>query len=95
MMASSVNITGPPFPVTVQANTPFNLQRDFDLMDSMQSNMSMNPVMTSMMNQAAPGSNMLDEMDHMIGQVISADPANKSIQDVVRAGHAFDDDRCG
>jgi len=80
MMASSVNITGSPFPVAVQANTPFNLQMDFDLMDSMQSNMSMNPVMTSMMNQAAPGSNMLDEMDDMIGQVASVDTSNNQFK---------------
>ena len=80
MMASSVNITSSPFPLAVQANTPFNLQMDFDLMDSMQSNMSMNPVMTSMMNQAAPGSNMLDEMDDMLGQVASVDASNNQFK---------------
>jgi hypothetical protein len=80
MMASSVNITGSPFPLTVQANTPFNLQMDFDLMDSMQSNMGMNPVMTSMMQQAGPGSNMLDEMDDMIGQVASVDASNNQFK---------------
>lgn len=76
MMASTVNITGPPFPLTVQANTPFSLQMDFDLMDSMQSNMSMNPTMTSMMQQTGPGSSMLDEMDDMIGQLSSVDASN-------------------
>ncbi len=80
MMASSVNITSSPFPLTVQANTPFNLQMDFDLMDSMQSNMSMNPVMTSMMQLAGPGSNMLDEMDDMIGQVTSVDAPNNQFK---------------
>ncbi len=80
MMASSVNITGSPFPLTVLANTPLNLQMDFDLMNSMQSNMGMNPVMTSMMNQATPGSNMLDEMDDMIGQVTSVDTANNQFK---------------
>ncbi len=80
MMASSVTISGAPFPLTVQANTPFNLQMDFDLMDSMQSNMSMNPVMTSMMQLAGPGSNMLDEMDDMIGQVTSVDTANSQFK---------------
>jgi hypothetical protein len=80
MMASSVNITGSPFPLAVQANTPFNLQMDFDLMDSMQSNMSMNPVMTSMMQQVSPGSSMLDEMDDMIGQVASVDTANSQFK---------------
>lgn len=80
MMASSVTITGSPFPLSVQANTPFNLQMDFDLMDSMQSNMSMNPVMTSIMQQPATGSNMLDEMDNMIGQVSSVDASNNQIK---------------
>jgi hypothetical protein len=80
MMASSGTITDSPFPLTVQANTPFNLQMDFDLMDSMQSNMSMNPVMNSMMHQATPGSNMLDEMDDMIGQVTSVDTANNQFK---------------
>jgi hypothetical protein len=80
MMASSVSITGSPFPLTVQANMPFNLQMDFDLMDSMQSNMSMNPVMTSMMQLAGPGSNMLDEMDDMIGQIASVDTANSQFK---------------
>lgn len=80
MMASSVSITGSPFPLSVQVNTPFNLQMDFDLMDSMQSNMSMNPVMTSMMQQPATGSNMLDEMDDMIGQVSSVDASNNQFK---------------
>ncbi len=80
MMASSVSITGSPFPVTVQANTPLNLQMDFDLMDSMQSNMSMNPVMTSTMRQPMQGSNMFDEMDDMIGQVSSVNAANNQFQ---------------
>ncbi len=76
MMASSVNITGSPFPVTLQSNTPVNMQMDFDLMDSMQSNMSMNPVMTSTMQQQMQGSGMFDEVDDMIGQVSSVNAAN-------------------
>jgi Domain of unknown function (DUF5666) len=80
MMASSVNITGSPFPITVEANTPFNLQMDFDLMDSLQSNMGMNPVMTSMMQQGTTGSNILDEMDDMIGQVSSVDATNNQFK---------------
>ena len=80
MMASTVTITGSPFPLTVQANMPFNLQMDFDLMNSMQSNMSMNPVMTSMTQQTTPGSNMLDEMDDMIGQVSSVDTTNNQFK---------------
>jgi hypothetical protein len=79
MMASSVSITGSPFPLTVQANTPFDLDMDFDLMNSLQSNMSMNPVMTSMMHGTAQGSNML-EMDDIIGQVASVDAANNQFK---------------
>ena len=76
MSSSSVSVTGPPFPITVQANTPFDMQMDFDLMDSLQSNMSMNPTMSSMMDQPTQGSNLLDEMDDMICQVSSANSGN-------------------
>ena len=76
MMASSVTLSGSPFPLNVQANSPFNLQMDFDLMDSMQSNMSMNPAMSSMMQQGMPGSNSFDEMDDMVGQISSVNAAN-------------------
>jgi hypothetical protein len=69
MSSSSVSVTGSPFPITVQANTPFDMQMDFDLMDSMQSNMGMNPTMSSMMKQPAQGSNVLDDMDDMICQI--------------------------
>lgn len=74
MMASSVAITGSPFPMNVQANTSLNLQMDFDLMDSMQTNLSMNPM--SMMQQTMPGSNMFDEIDDVIGQVNSVSTGN-------------------
>jgi hypothetical protein len=71
MMASSVTITGSPFPMNVQANSSLNLQMDFDLMDSMQSNMSMNPVMSSTMQQMQ-GSAMFDQMmDDFLGQITS------------------------
>lgn len=80
MMASSVTITGSPFPLNVVANTPFNMDMDFDLMDSLQSTMSMNPVMTSVMQQTMPGSNILDEMDDLIGQVASVDTANNQFK---------------
>src|SRR5215471_4123254 len=76
MMVSSVTITGSPFPLTVQANTSFDMDMDFDLMDSMQSNMNINPLMTSMMQQTMLGSNMLDEMDDLIGQISSVDTTN-------------------
>ena len=80
MMASSVTITGFPFPLNVLANTPFNMDMDFDLMNSMQANMGMNPVMTSMMQQATPGSNTFNEMDDMIGQVSSVDTTNNQFK---------------
>ena len=74
--ASSVTIASSPFPINVQANTSLNLQMDFDLMDSLQTNMSMSPMMTSMMQQTMPGSNMFDEMDDLIGKVSSVSTAN-------------------
>lgn len=73
MMAYSVTISGSPFPLDVAANTPFNLQMDFDLMDSMQSNMGMNPDMTSMMQQSTGSSDVFDHMDDMVGQISSVD----------------------
>jgi len=76
MMASSVTITGSPFPMNVLANSSINLQMDFDLMDSMQSNMSMNPVMSSTMEQMQ-GSAMFDRMmDDFLGQITSVNTAN-------------------
>lgn len=69
LSSSSVSITGSPFPIDVQANTPFDLQMDFDLMNSLQSNMGMNPTMSSMMEQPSQGSDVLDDMDDMICQV--------------------------
>jgi hypothetical protein len=71
LSSSSVSVTGSPFPINVQANTPFEIQCDFDLMDSLQSNMGMNPTMTSMMQKVTQGSNALDDMDDMMGQITS------------------------
>lgn len=76
MMSSSVSVTGSPFPINVQANTPFDMQMDFDLMDSLQSNMGMNPTMSSMMQQTSQGSSVLDDMDDMIGQISSVGSGN-------------------
>ncbi len=71
MMASSVTLSGSPFPVDVQASVPFHFQMDFDLMDSMQSNMGMNPTMTSTMQEGMQNSGMFDEMGDMLGQITS------------------------
>ena len=71
LSSSSVSINGSPFPINVQANSSFEMQFDFDLMDSLQSNMGMNPTMSSMMKQTAQGSNVLDDMDDMLGQITS------------------------
>lgn len=76
MTTSSVSVTGSPFPISVQANTPFDMQMDFDLMDSLQSNMGMTPTMSSMMQQTSQGSNALDDMDDMIGQISSIGSGN-------------------
>lgn len=76
MMASSVTITGSPFPLNVQANAPFNMQLDFNLMDSIQSNMGMNPTMTSTMQDGMQSSGMFGQMDDMLGQVASVNAAN-------------------
>jgi hypothetical protein len=47
------------------------MQCDFDLMDSLQSNMGMSPMMSSAMQPVSQGSNVLDDMDDMIGQISS------------------------
>ena len=71
MTATSVTINGVPFPITVMANSPLDMMMDFDLMDSLQSNMGMSPMMTSGIQQGIGGANMFDEMDDMIGQIAS------------------------
>jgi hypothetical protein len=76
MMTSSVNITGSPFPITVQANMPFDMQMDFDLMNSLQSNMGMNPMMSSMVCCMGQSSNVLDDIDDMVGQITSIGSGN-------------------
>jgi hypothetical protein len=76
MMASSVTINGSPFPINLQANTPISMPLDFDLMDSLEAGMAMNPIMTSGMHEATPGANLLGEMDDMIGQIRSINTAN-------------------
>lgn len=80
MMASSVTITGSPFPLDVQANVPFNLQIDFDLMDSLQSSMGMNPQMSSTMQQSMQIPDVFDQMDDMLGQISSVNAANNQFQ---------------
>jgi hypothetical protein len=79
MMALSISITGPPFPINLQANTSFNLQMDFDLMDSLQSNMSVNPMMSSMMQEGPLGSDVFDDMDDMIGQVSAVNSGSNQL----------------
>lgn len=77
MMASSVTINGAPFPLTVQKDTPLDMLIDFDLMNSMQSNMNVNPTMSSMMRQPMTGSSAFGEMDDMIGQIQSVGSSNQ------------------
>ena len=80
MMASSVTMSGSPFPLNVQTGSPFNLQMDFDLMDSLQSNMSMNPMMSPMMQQGMQGSNVFDDMNDMIGRISSVNASSNQVQ---------------
>lgn len=77
MMASSVTITGAPFPLVVQDNMPLDMVMDFDVMDSMQSNMSVNPTMSSMMREPMTGSGAFGEMNDMIGQIQSVSGSNQ------------------
>src|SRR5262245_27969172 len=76
MMASSVTITGSPSPMNVLANSSLNLQMDFDLMESTQSNMNMSPVMSSAWEQMQ-GWAMFDQMmDDFLGQLPSGSASN-------------------
>ncbi len=76
MMSTTVTISGSPFPLNVQANTPLSMQMDFDVMNSMQSNLSVSPSMTSMMQQPMQGSRAFDEMDDIVGQVGGVNSSN-------------------
>lgn len=80
MSASSVTISSSPFPLEVLANTPFNMQIDFDLMDSIQSSMGMNPTMTSTMQQSMQSSDVFDQMDDMVGQITSIDVSDNQFK---------------
>ncbi len=71
LSSSSVSITGSPFPIDVQSNNDFDMQCDFDLMDSLQSNMAMSPMMSSTMQHTSPRSDVLDDMDDVMGQIRS------------------------
>ena len=76
MMASSVNITGAPFPLTVQDNTPLGMLLDFDLLNSIQSNMSVNPIMSCSRRSPMQGTGQLDEIEDVLGRVTAKDAAN-------------------
>ena len=76
MVSTSATISGSPFPLNVQANTPLSMQMDFDVMNSMQPNLSVNPSMTSMMQQPMQGSSAFDAMDDIVGQVGGVNASN-------------------
>ncbi len=83
MTSVSATISGAPFPFSVPSGTPLGVLMDFDLMDSMESNMSVSPMMSSYLEQPTQGSGtngaMFSEMQDMIGVVNSVDAGNQSL----------------
>lgn len=71
---ATVNYSGAPFPITIAANTPLNLLLDFDLQNSLDAGLSINPVITL---RQVPGNNgEMDDIDDLTGQVTAKDAAN-------------------
>ncbi len=82
MTTAGATISGAPFPLNVVSGTPMSLVMDFDLMDSMQSNMSVSPMMSSFLQQPNAGSGgsgpVFGGMQGMIGVVNAVNAGNQS-----------------
>jgi len=76
MMASSVAMSGSPFPLSVQANTPMGLLVDFDMFNSIMGDMSVNPTVTCARRTPMQGTGQLEEIEDMLGRVTAKDTAN-------------------
>lgn len=72
---AAVSFTGAPFPLTLSANSPAGLLVDFDLANSIQPSLAINPVITIKQMPAASTTGEMDEVE-VVGQVSAKDAAN-------------------
>ncbi len=73
---ASVDYSGAPFPLTITANSPTGLLLDFNLNNSIQSDLSITPSISFTQLQATQGSGQLEELEDVVGQVTAKDMAN-------------------
>lgn len=76
MMSSSVTMSGSPFPLSVQANSPMGLLLDFDMLNSIMGDMSVNPTVSCARRTPMQGTGQLEEIEDMLGLVTAKDATN-------------------
>lgn len=79
----SVNYTGTPFPLTITSNQPVGLLLDFNLNDSIQSDLSVTPAISFSQLASSPGGEghegEMEEIDDITGQINAVDSTNSTI----------------
>lgn len=74
---ASVTFSAAPFPITIVANQPQGLLLDFNLSNAIQSDLTINPSSIAFsLLPAAPAGGDLDEIEDVVGRVVSRDAAN-------------------
>lgn len=77
LSSATVTYSGAPFPLTVAANTPLGLLLDFDLLNSIPTNLaSLTPTISFSQLQAAQGTGVLEEIEDVIGRIVAVRPAS-------------------
>ncbi|MGH2361176.1 MAG: DUF5666 domain-containing protein [bacterium] len=80
---ASVTFTGAPFPLTITANLPAGLLLDFNLNNSIQSDLSVAPAITFTQLTVKPGQDgqegEVEEIDDVKGQITAVDATNSTI----------------
>lgn len=74
--SATVTFSGPPFPLTITANTPVGLLLDFDLLRSIQNNLSISPTIAFSLLPVVQGTGQLEEIEELVGRVTAKDVAN-------------------
>jgi len=75
---AAVTYSSAPFPITLTANTPTGLKLDFNLNQSIQSDLSINPTVTftQLTVSADNGESEMEQIDDLMGQVTAVSSAN-------------------
>ena len=73
---TNVSFTGAPFPLTLAADSPLGLLVDFNIQQSIQNDLSINPVITVSRLAKRPGGDM-DDLDDIVGQVTAVDASKQ------------------